>query len=187
MPEVLLPETLATILHDFDRRIRTLESAERVGLNRIRMAWNTAAAPVGTFDAWYTGPAGAAWEDDRGNTGTGYPRVTVRTGRKALVMAQGYADNIANDAAFRTYAWALGIGVDGATPPNGQIDRYQTHGPTTEGNNYVTLIHPLLDLVQGEHTFYLTTKWYDANPGAPNLPRLDPNNTAVLAVIPLDL
>lgn len=182
----LVPDSQAAMIADIDRRLRALESAQRVGLNRVRMSWNTSSATVGTFGAWYTGPAGCAYIDDLGNTGTGYPRVTLVTGEKALVLVQGYAVNIANDPTFRTYAWYIGFGVDSATPPSSLADRYQTHGPTTEGNNYQTMVQPIVDLTPGEHTFYLTTKWEDANPAAVNLPTLSAVNNAVLVVIPID-
>ena len=183
----LQPDSLGSTIADFDRRLRTLESAGRVGLSRVRAAWNTAAAPVAVFDAWYTGPAGAAWADDQGDSGTGYPALTLRTGRRALVLAQAFAENIANDPTFKTFGWSLGIGIDGASPPSGQADRYQTHGPTSEGNNYLTLVHIFTQLEPGEHTFYLSTNWQANNPAAVNIPQLSSNNSAFLAVLPLDL
>jgi hypothetical protein len=187
MPGFLTPETDNTLFADFDRRLRALESVASVGLHRIRLAWNVASAVVDTFDAWYTGPAGATWEDDRGNTGTGYPQVTLRTGRKVLAIVQGYAASLAYDVAFRTYSWSLAISVDGATPPDSRADRWQSHGPTTEGNHYVTLVHPVVDLEPGEHTFYLSTKWYSANPAPATPPALSASNSAILAILPLDL
>ena len=186
MPAANMPDDLASIVNDLERRIRILELTARVGLNRIRFAWLTSAADTAVFNAWDNGPAGAAWADDAtpANTGTGYPQVTLITGTKVLVMAQGNVTQLANDPTFRSFQADLGISVDGATPNNNpDWYRYQTHGPTTEGTNPLTVISGINTLTPGQHTFRFQSFFVDNVPAAANKPRM---NNCTLIIIPID-
>lgn len=187
MPDQLMPDQLVATIADFNRRLQILEATQRVGLNRVRYAWATndpAGVQITTFNAWELGPVAGTWEDDQGNTGTGWPRVTVQTGRKALFITQGYAQVFANDPTYRSYVWYLG--VTGSSMPSTEdppMWRFQTHGPTTEGNNPLLIATGRNDLTPGETTYYVTTKFADNVPAAVNQPKLaDP----FIAVIPID-
>ncbi len=186
MPEALQPDSRDAVIADLSRRLQVLEATQRVGLSRVRLAWQTATAATSTYDpTWDSGTVGNTWADDQGATGTGFPRVSLITGRKVLVFASGTALTIANDVNYRTFAWRLGVGLDGNNPRNTRPfwSVYQTHGPTTEGNNAVQLVVAGVDLEPGEHEFKVRTKWTSTNPAAPNVPSLD---DAFLAVIPID-
>lgn len=185
MAEQLQPDQIASTIAAFDQRLRTLEGASRVGLNRIRYAWATG-TPQTTlvYDAFDYGPVTATWQDDRGNTGTGYPRVTVAHGKKALFLVQGYAQQIANDVTFKTYQWFLGAyGVGVPSIINPLMYRFQTHGPTTEGNNTVSLITARADMVPGSYLYAVMAQFTKTNVAAANEPKLaDP----FIAVLPID-
>jgi hypothetical protein len=177
---------MAATIADMQRRLQILEATSRVGLNRIRFAWQTATATTATFNpTWDSGTVGNTWQDDQGTAGTGFPTLTVVTGRKVLVIASGNALVLATDATFRSAGWRLGVGSDGANPQNTRPfwSQAQTHGPTTEGNNAVQLLIGASDLVPGSHTFALRARWVDNNPAAVNWPALD---DGFLAVIPID-
>lgn len=181
----LQPDTMAATLAEIDRRLNALEVASRVGLNRARYAWATGTPATTTvYDAWDYGPVGATWEDDQGNTGTGYPRVTVTHGRKCIFFVQGYAQNIANDATFKTYQWflgAYGAGIPDFLYP--QMYRLQTHGPTTEGNNTVTMLTARADMTPGTDLYAVMAQFVKTNPAAANEPKLA---ESFICVIPID-
>jgi hypothetical protein len=184
MPEQLNLDSFAAFQADVQRRLQVLEATSRVGLNRVRYAWSTANAEVTSFGVWNSGPAAATWADDRGNTGTGNPSITVTHGKKMLYFAQGDALAIANDATFRTYRWYIGIGLPAGTPAVAPtMWRTQTHGPTTEGNNPLTLVVGRADLVPGSYVYNLQTLWEDNVPAAANKPTL---SQAFIAMLPID-
>ena len=64
-------------LASMDQRLRMLEGGARAGLSLLRSAWGTAAANPTVFAAYESGPTGSTWADHRGNTGTGYPSLTI--------------------------------------------------------------------------------------------------------------
>jgi hypothetical protein len=186
----LQPDSDSAFRADIQRRLQALEATARIGLNRARYAWATG-TPQTTlvYDAWDYGPVTATWQDDQGATGTKYPQVTVTHGRKAIFMVQGYAQMIANDATYKTYNWLLGaygagIPLDGGgffTQP--YVSRFQTHGPTTEGNNAVTVVTARADLTPGTYVYKVMGLFVKNVPAAANEPKLaDP----FIAVLPID-
>lgn len=167
MAEQIQPDSRDDIISDLMKRVQILEATSRIGLNRIRFAWTTQAfdvARVSTLDAWESGPATAAWQDDQGNTGTGYPTLTLVTGRRALFLAMSRWYNVANEAGFiaRTFAW--GVGQDGAAPVVAPAT-YPTmalggsHGPSTEGTPKLAMVSGRADLTPGTHTFKMWGYW----------------------------
>lgn len=191
----LQPDSLPTTMADFDRRLRALEGASRVGLNRVRFAWSTHFVPPApaAYGSWESGSTSATWEDDQGNTGTGYPRVTLVTGTKVLMIAQSYPQSYAHDpAVYKADTCNLGIGLDGgaanawspAAPLPTSYNSRDTATPVYAGSYTLTLNSGRADLAPGEHTFQLQHYWSNYSAGA----LTDAGAAGIfLAVIPIDL
>lgn len=137
MSTINQPDTMSSIVRELDRRIRILETAQRVDVSAVTSSLTTAAvATVGLsraigssslggvgpvpFGSWYKGlttAGGDTWTDTLGNTGTGYPKVTATTGHKAMFMASGTVNVLSGNAAnSKGCAASFGIGIDGGTP-----------------------------------------------------------------------
>lgn len=185
MGELNLPDTLGSQLDDIQRRLRALEAGQRVGLNRIRLAWSTVDAAPTVYGAYQFGPAAAQWADDRGNTGTGYPRVVLQAGTRALMFAQAYCTNLALDATFRSSQFTLSIGASGqSAAADPVVYRFQSHGPTTEGNQPLFLMGARSDMTPLQaSTFAVACLLENRVPAAPNLPV---PSSIVLAIVPID-
>lgn len=188
MPEQLMPESAANLLADIDRRLRILESAQRLGLNRLRMAHSYGAAVSPTvFGAYETGPAGAQYLDDQGAIGSGYPQLTMTTGSRALFIAVATINLLANNASARSRSMFFGIGADGANPgdwTNPRMYRQLVNSNADEVRTQTTVVAARTDLTPGTHTFRIHAKWSDDVPAAGTLPYLF---DAELLVIPIDL
>jgi hypothetical protein len=175
------------VMADFDRRLRTLETTQRVGLNRIKFSYATAATDPTVFAAWEPGATGTTWADSTGAVGNGYGEVTLETNNRVLVFFGARVINVANDAGvtFRTLGCRVGFGIDGVLPdalpaPTGQ----------RTANNLASAVvdmHPLYVVPRtvgpGVHTFKAWAFWQDTFPAAPVLPRM---TDTFLGVLPID-
>jgi hypothetical protein len=185
----VFPDNLATILAEFDNRLKVLENTPRVGLNRVRHARLTAGALATTFNTYEFGPVGTTWADDQSNTGTGYPQLTLTTGQRALFMLTATPWNIGNDAGTTWKAQQAYVGVADTTGDPGSWTNprmYAFHeqdnakiAPTT-----ICLAVVRTDLTPGPHTFRVGAFWTVTAPSAPTSPQL---LDISLIVLPLDL
>lgn len=181
----LLPDSHGLHLADIDRRLRALETAQRVGLNRVRAAWSTVDDYPSAFDAWDTGGALARWEDDQGATGTGFPTLTVVTGSRVLVLLNAHVASYALVGGFRSMQGNVGVGLDGVDPASipGETWGWRTgvYNANNEHDTPITLA-VVKTITPGEHTFDVQANWSDTA-GAGVKPLV---SSVVLAVMPLD-
>lgn len=184
MGEILRPATLTAELQEIRSRLSRLESAERVGLNRIRYARATASAVPTVFAAWEQGPAGTTWVNDKGVTGTGYPTVTVETGTKVFVIANGVMANLCNTATYRSMDGYMLCGVDGSITGMGAIFKRIARNQNATGISFpMTVMGELSGLTPGTHTFSVWAFWSDDQPAAVNKPSMTDSS---ILVIPID-
>lgn len=181
------PAELGMMIEQLEARLRALEVTSRLGLNRMRNAYATAAADPTTFGAWETGAAGNTWADDRGGTGSGYGQLTVEVNTSVLVIASGRILNIGNDAgvSWRTTSGLFGFGVDGATPNIGTPTGQRTFSNFNVATLDINLVHAVIrrGMTPGSHTFNVQAQWQNDFPAAAFKPRL---TDAALVVIPID-
>jgi hypothetical protein len=173
---------------DIERRLSTLETASRIGLNRMRNSYATAAVDPTVFAAWESGAAGSTYADDQGNTGTGYGQVTVTTNTKVLVLfgCRVLLLGANGPGAFRSATARVGFGIDALTPdqltaPTGQRTA-SNFNPSTVDNN---VVHAVIrrGLTPGSHVFKAWAFWNNDQPAAPILPRM---TDTFIAVLPID-
>lgn len=167
---------------ELDRRLRTLEAAPRVGLAGLRSVWQTAGVSPAVFGTYEAGVAGNTWRDDTGATGTGYPTITLTTGRRYMIFWSARPISIANAAAYRSMAVELSVQVDGVNvPPLPNARRQFTN------LNASTVDVPLSAIVTreitpGQHTFRMVASWTNDQPAAAILPTL---TDTFLGILPL--
>ncbi len=181
------PAELGMMIEQLESRIRALEVTARLGLNRMRNSYATAAADPTTFAAWETGTAGSTWADDRGGTGTGYGQLSVDVNTAVLVIVGARIINIGNDAgaSWRTTQGLFGFGVDGAAPNIGVPSGQRTFSNFNPATLDINLVHAVVrrGMTPGAHTFNVQAQWNNDYPGAPIKPRL---TDATLVVLPID-
>lgn len=187
VPGYLTPESDATTLADFDRRLKALETTQRVGLSRTRSAQSTTDDYPSAYDAWdATGGATREWSDDQGNEGTGYPVVTVVTGTRVLILLSAKVSSYSAGGGFRSYQGALGVGIDGGTPADhvGDVFGWQmgVYNATASELQHPTAIAIVKEVTPGEHEFAVWSRWAD-NTGSGTQPLW---SSVQLTVIPLD-
>lgn len=191
VPGYLTPESDATTLADIDRRLKALETTQRVGLSRMRSAWgDDVSYTLTATNTWLDGTAeGATWTDDQGNTGSGFPEVTVTTGRRVLIVATARANKVSALATNKSNLMRIGVSIDGDTPASastsGAAATYATlEVPGNDAvNGHVTLITQRVDLEPGEHTIALQAFANNYRPGASDYAEV---LEVQLTVIPLD-
>jgi hypothetical protein len=175
------------VMADFDRRLRTLETAQRVGLNRIKFSYATAATDPTVYGAWEPGASGTTWADSVGAVGNGYGEVTLETNNRVLVFFGARVINLGSNAGatFRASTGLAGFGIDGVLPdalpaPTGQ--RTVFNGNTATVDLHVLYVVPRT-VGPGTHTFKAWARWTDAHPAAPVPPRM---TDTFLGVLPID-
>ena len=174
----LQPDQLASMFADMDRRLRVLESTQRVGLNQLRFCTSTGSAAPTTFGAGEYGTAGNTWVDDTGATGTGYPTISMRTPNKVLVLVGYRPINLATAATFRTFSVQVNVRIDAtAGYLNRQISQYAT---TNMDAPYVSA--GVIAVGAGVHSFTIGAAWDNTVPAAATQPQL---TDAYLIVLPL--
>ncbi len=173
---------------EIERRLRTLETAPRVGLHRLRYAYATAAVDPAVYGAWESGAAGSTWRDDTGAAGTGYAQVTVETSAKALLFFGCRIINLGADAGvtWKTSSALIGVNQDGTVPS-------ATFAPTLQRLVFnplaaspfenVTYVAIRTGLTPGQHVFTAQANWTLAFAGAPTAPRM---TDTFLGVLPID-
>lgn len=192
MGENLMPDTFARTLSDFDRRLRNLEGASRVGLYGVRNAWLTATAAVTTFGSFESGPAGTTWQDDKGNTGTGYPQLTITNmpsrawvvweARPADVGGTPLATYKCNSAQF---CLAINGLTDFTTLPGGQYPKSNRQYSNVDSGLDRSLIFAsaMRQFTSGQtYTFQMQANWFNSVPGNPTAPTL---TDCQIIVVPL--
>jgi hypothetical protein len=187
MPGFLTPETDNTLFADFDRRLRALETTQRVGISRTRSAQSTYDDYPSTYDEWdSTGGALREWRDDQGNEGGGYPTVTLIAGTRVLVLLSAKVGGYAAGGGFRSYQGQLGVGIDGGTPADHVGDvfgwRMGVYNATVSELQHPTAIAIVKEVTPGEHEFAVWSWWSD-NAGSGTQPLW---SSVQLTVIPLD-
>ncbi len=172
---------------DLQRRVLALETAQRVGINRVVTSWGTASVSPTTFGADEYGAAGTTWGSSDGTSGTGYPTVSIRLTAAALIIMNGRASQLAEDAGvfFRSNSVTFGVSVDGAALSAGgypdlrrqvaNINPFQLSMPFT--------IAVMKSFAAGVHTFQVGASWSNTYPAAPVQPLL---SDVTLTVIPID-
>lgn len=177
----LLPEDLPGVLADLQRQIRDLQVAQRVGLNQMRWCQATASAAPSVYGSVQYGVAGDTWLDDLGQTGTGYPTLTMVTSAKVLMFVGCLPTDVGNAAGFRSNSVTVSVKIDG-NPGYLQRGYYQAN----IDRMYVPIMMmsvPLPALTPGvSHTFTIGANWANTNPAAGTLPRL---GESFLFVLPL--
>ena len=112
------PADLGMMIEQLESRIRALEVTSRVGINRLRYAYGTAAVDPTTYGSWETGAAGCTWIDDAAGVGTGYAQCTAETATKALVFFGCRLQSVGFDAGvtWKTSNGQVGVLQDGNNP-----------------------------------------------------------------------
>jgi hypothetical protein len=127
---------MVTRLASLDERLRLLEGGQRVGLSGPRAAWGVTVANTTVLNAYDPGPAAATWEDDLGNTGTGYPSITVENcPSRYMLFWSARTSNLINAAGYRCNAAIITIAIDGVDVPalpNVKREFYQFTPTSTE-------------------------------------------------------
>ncbi len=178
MPEALQPDNRDSVIADLERRLRVLESAQRVGLNQLRFVRSTAAASPTTYGSAEYGVAGNTWEDDQGNTGTGYPTIQMATPSKALLMIGYRPVDVGNAAGFKSHTVQVFVSIDGA----GAYVNRQYYQANIDRNYVPVFSAGVIDLTPGDHTFQIGANWLLVNPGGGTAPLL---SDAYMIVLPL--
>ena len=178
----------ARVLADIERRLRTLETAPRVGLHRLRYAYATAAVDPAVYGAWESGAAGSTWRDDRGTNGAGYGQVTVETNTKALLFFGCRVMELGADAGvtWKSSFAIVGVNQDGVAPSS-------TFAPTLQrlvynplagaGFQNISYVAIRTGLTPGQHVFAAQAFWQLDFAGAPTAPRM---TDTFLGVLPID-
>jgi hypothetical protein len=167
---------------EIERRLRVLETAPRVGLSGLRSAWQTAAASPSSFGAFEAGPVAATWTDDQGNTGTGYPTLTVTTGTRYLLLWSARPSGLATAAAYRSASVEISVQIDGVSVPAlPNALRTVQQLAATEFNAPASAI-VARTAVPGAHTFGLVARWANSQPAGLTLPTLTEVHLAVLPI-----
>jgi len=199
MSTINQPDTLSSIVRELERRIRILETAQRVNAPAVTSSLTTAAvsaAGVGrilsshstnvvalappVMDAYTTGGF-ETWIDDNGNTGSGYAKVTVTTGSRALIIVTCNPAQMANAATFVCDSMLFGAVV------NAEVTVPQAIGPLI--NTSLEVDVPMIwtrvrnDLTPGSNTFKVIAKFFTLNGAAAITPRMSATN---ITVIPID-
>ena len=220
MSTINQPDTMSSIVRELDRRIRILETAQRVNAPAVTSSLTAAAvttnlttaavSAVGTgriisangavnigavtISAWEnTGATGSTWADTAGNTGTGYPQVTITTGRKALIIVSGIIGNCGGTAAtYQATGADYGVGWNSLDPSSfsaggGQPAPHQliteTLGSAGAPGKNMSLAFARTDLTPGVNVFKLWSKWQSGGgAGAIQPSFLAPQ----LTIIPID-
>jgi hypothetical protein len=177
----------ARVLADIERRLRTLETAPRVGLHRLRYAYATAAVDPTVYGAWESGAAGSTWRDDRGVDGTGYAQVTVETNTKALVFFGCRVIELGANAGvtWKTSVAVVGVNQDGVVPSSTAAPTLQRvafnplAGAPFQNISYTAI---RTGLTPGQHVFTAQAFWQLDFAGAPTAPRMTDTFLGVLPI-----
>lgn len=186
MPEVLQPDAMAATIADLNRRLQILEATSRVGLSGVRTAWQTATAATTVLDAYESGPAGAAWQDDQGNTGTGYPVLTITNmPARAWLLWECRPANIGFTpaATYRSVQAQPVLAINGAAITSAPSNRrgYSNFG---DGQSRAPVMGSAIRTFTAgaSYTFQMQVKWDDTVPANPTMPTL---TDAQIIVLPL--
>lgn len=190
MTQILTPDNLGTQLDELERRLRALEVTSRVGINRLRYAYGTAAVDPTNYATWETGAAGCTWIDDAGTTGNGYARCTAFTNTKALVFFGCRLQSVGEDAGvtWKTSTGQVGVLQDGNTPgtagnPAPTLARQFYSGSPDLAYQNISYVAIRTALTPGDHIWDAAAFWAADHPGAPTAPRM---TDVYLFVLPLD-
>lgn len=186
MPGFLTPDSQTAAFSDLERRVRALESAQRVGLNRVRAAWSTFDDYPTVWGVWDS-VCGAArrWQDDQGTTGTGHPVLTVTTGTRVLMLLNAYVAQYGATGGFRSAQGNVGVGLDGVDPASIPGDTWGWRTAfynLNDEHDGPAVLATVKTVTPGEHTFQVYTNWVDTA-GAGVKPLV---SSIVLTIIPLD-
>jgi hypothetical protein len=161
-------------LDDLDGRLRAIEGGQRIGLASIRNVWGTAAVDATTFaPSTDQGPVGSTWEDDEGNTGTGYPEIDVESGTRVLIEWNARPIGLATSASYRSVSVTVGLLLNGAvlSPAIPTAARQIANGNAAPVD--VSIGASLIRTVPaGVNTYKIVATWGNDQPAAPNKPRL---------------
>lgn len=189
MSEQLLPEDLKSLLRDIDRRLHTLETTERVGLNRTRFVRQFNSADATSFGSWETGPGITDYVDDQDATGAGYGTLTMTMPSRVLIFVGATIQGVAFNTAvpWRSESVSVGVGIDGVNPaawPNYPIMYRRLFTGAPEYTEFpFSFFVTRRDITPGDHTLKIWANWANTNPASPDLPRMV---DAFLLVIPLN-
>lgn len=182
MAEQLQPESLASVIADIDRRLRNIETTSRLGIAGLRAVWQTAGASPTVFGSFETGTVGNTWADDAGATGTGYPTLTLTTGRRYMLLWSARPIGIATAATYKSASALVSVRIDGVdNPPLPSPRRQFANGNAAPVDAPLSAI-VVRQITPGTHTFQVSANWSNDQPAAPNLPTL---TDTFLAIIPL--
>lgn len=170
-------------LASVDQRLRMLEGGSRTGLSGLRSAWMTQFAEHTVFDAWDSGPVAALWADDLGNTGTGYPTLTVANcPTRYLIMYSVRVQTFARGLPFRSEALQMTVSINGNDTPS------LPNAYATFANQNANLVAATISKIAardeppGTKTFQLRTWCFDNVPAGVARPTLA---DIYLGVLPL--
>ena len=140
---------------DLDRRLRTIEGGQRVGLSSIKADSETTGGRITSYGS-------NNWQDLGGIT----PSVTLSTGTRAIIIASARLSYISTPVTgenYRSNQGSMGIQVDGTEPhlffdPTMTTEIAEGYKTASEavvnlGVVVLTSVHARQDLVAGEHTF----------------------------------
>lgn len=168
---------------ELDRRLRTLEAAPRVGLAGLRSVWQTAGVSPAVFGATFeAGVAGNTWTDDTGATGTGYPTITLTTGRRYMIFWSARPIGLAASAAYRSASVEISVRIDGVDSPPLPSPRRQFANSNAAPVDVALSTIVAREITPGQHTFTVVARWANDQPAAPNLPTL---TDTFLGILPL--
>lgn len=167
---------------EIERRLRTLEASPRVGLAGLRSVWQTAGVSPAVFGAFEAGVAGNTWTDDTGATGTGYPTITLVTGRRYMIFWSARPIGLATSATYRSASVDVSVRIDGVdNSPLPRALRQFANGNAAPVDVALSAI-VTREITPGTHTFQMVARWANDQPAAPNLPTL---TDTFLGILPL--
>lgn len=172
---------------DLDRRLRTIEGGQRVGLGGLRSAWATNMQEHTVFGAWNSGPVAATWADDRDNTGTGYPAITIENcPSRYMILWSLTFNSVATNVTlpFRTSNAQIGVSINANdTPPLPNATRLFSNSNPGSTDVAMSMIVARQD-VPGDKVFQFRTWCFDDFPAGSIPPTLQ---GIYLGVLPLSV
>lgn len=167
MGKVLHPDSIASTLANMQRQIDALSAAQRVGLNRIQVAYSVIEQHETVLGSWSDGVAsGRTWEALNGSTGTGYPLVTITgIGTRCVILASGLVQGLANSVGFQSAFGAFGISINGATPSPPGVGT-QLFNNLTPDMSLTPAYSGVFTTIAATTTFRLEVNFTSAHPAA---------------------
>jgi hypothetical protein len=136
-------------------------------LSGLRSVWQTAGAVPTTFGVLETGTAANTWTDDTGQTGTGYPTITLTLGARYMIFWSARPIGVANAAGYRSKSVLLSVGIDGQFNPPlpSPCRQFAQQGVLPVEMPIAAIV--ARSITPGQHTFQIGATWGDDVPAAP--------------------